>query len=290
MMAGADGAGPHGEAAGFDAGAAQGNGVISGELGGKSCVRESGKDLFGGEPGGSYGGGGADKKFAAVHGYSCLRARSVRAYTKLIAEIAGNGRGGAGIIYSNCLRKAASCSWISETSLLSSKTSFSRWDRRSSADVRGLCVAAECGLRHVDCRRRFAGEQLHVTRFLGSGLTRQNGHERRLSLAEAVERRNDIVETFEAIHAFGATAELSGSLRAAKEKHAEHGDLAAIEIENFLQAVLVLGHAAVGPAGGTGETFFLQRGQGVGDGIFPKSHHRVAIVFLIAGVDQGVER
>jgi hypothetical protein len=143
---------------------------------------------------------------------------------------------------------------------------------------------------HIGRGRGFAGEELHVARFFCAGLAREYGGERRLALAEAVERGDDVVEGFEAVHAFGTAAEFAGSLRAAEEKHAENGDLAAIEVENFLEAVLVFGDAAVGTAGWTGETFFLKRGERVTDGIFIEGRHGIAIIFLIAGVDQSVQR
>jgi hypothetical protein len=59
------------------------------------------------------------------------------------------------------------------------------------------------------------------------------------------------------IHAVGAGAEFAGSLRAAEKQHAENGDLAAVEVKNFLKTMLVFGDAAVGSAGGAGETFLL---------------------------------
>jgi len=131
---------------------------------------------------------------------------------------------------------------------------------------------------------------LHIARFLSAGLARQDRGERRLAPAEAVECRDDIVEGFEAEHAFGAGAEFAGSLWAAEEKHAQDSDLAAVEIENFLQTMFVLSDAAVGAAGRTGETFFLQRGKCVTHGVFLEGHYRVAIVFLVARVYQSVER
>ncbi len=143
---------------------------------------------------------------------------------------------------------------------------------------------------HIGCGKRICREKLQVARFFGAGLAREYGDQRRVSLAEAVESGDYVVEGFEAIHAFGAAAELSRSLSTAEEKHAEDGDLAAIEVENFLQAVFVFGYTAIGAAGGTSETFFLQRGERVTDGIFIEDHHGVTIVFLIAGIDQGVQR
>ena len=130
---------------------------------------------------------------------------------------------------------------------------------------------------------------MHIARLLGPGLARQDRGERRLALAEAVERRDDVVESFEAVHAFGAGAQFAGSLRAAEEKHAQDSDLASVEIENFLQTMFILSDAAVGAAGRTGETFFLQRSQRVTHRVVLESHYRVAIVFLVARVYQSVE-
>ena len=66
------------------------------------------------------------------------------------------------------------------------------------------------------------------------GRTRARGGSR---CAEAIEGGDDVVESFEVVHALGAAAEFAGSLRSAKEKHADDGDFAAIEVEDFLQAV-----------------------------------------------------
>ncbi len=80
----------------------------------------------------------------------------------------------------------------------------------------------------------FAGEKLHVAGFFGARLAGEDGGEWRLAQAEAVEGRDDVVEGFEAVHAFGTAAEFAGSLRSAEKKDAEDGDLAAIEVEDFL--------------------------------------------------------
>jgi hypothetical protein len=57
-------------------------------------------------------------------------------------------------------------------------------------------------------------------------------------------------EIVEGVHALGAGAEFAGRLRTAQEQDAENGDFVAIEVESFLQAVLVLGDAAVRGADG----------------------------------------
>ena len=131
---------------------------------------------------------------------------------------------------------------------------------------------------------------MHVAGFLGAGLAWKDRRQGRFALGQAVERGDDVIEGFEVVHAVGAAAEFAGSLRSAEQEDADDGDFAAVEVEDFLQAVLVFGDAAVGAAGGAGQALFLQRGEGVANSGFVEGHHRVAIVFLVAGVDQGVER
>jgi hypothetical protein len=87
------------------------------------------------------------------------------------------------------------------------------------------------------------------------------------------------------VHAVGAAAEFAGSLRAAEEQDAEDGDFAAVEVEDFLEAMFVFGDAAIGSTGGTGEAFFLERVQGFADGLLVEVGDRFTIVFLIAGID-----
>ena len=128
-----------------------------------------------------------------------------------------------------------------------------------------------------------------VAGFLGAGLAGENSGQGRLALGQAIERGDYVVERFEVVHAVGAAAKFSGSLRATEEEHADDGDFAAVEIESFLQAVFEFSDAAVGTAGRASEAFFLQRGEGVANRGFVQRHHWVAIVFLVAGVDQGVE-
>ena len=43
------------------------------------------------------------------------------------------------------------------------------------------------------------------------------------------------------------------------------------------------------PLAGPGHALFRRPAESLTNGFFVESHHRVAIVFLIAGVDQGVE-
>src|ERR1017187_8713161 len=70
--------------------------------------------------------------------------------------------------------------------------------------------SGRCSHGHSFRGRRVAGKELHVARFFCARLARKYGSERRLTLAEAVEGGDDIVEGFEAVHAFGAAA-IAGS-------------------------------------------------------------------------------
>src|SRR6185369_2917022 len=88
----------------------------------------------------------------------------------------------------------------------------------------------------------------------------------------------------------GAAAKLPRSLRAAQQQHTEQSGLAAREVEYFLETVLVFSDTAIGAARRTSEPHFLQSRERVAHGILIQVHHWVSIVFLVAGVDQSVER
>jgi len=91
------------------------------------------------------------------------------------------------------------------------------------------------------------------------------------------------------MHAFGAGAKFAGSLRAAQEQNAEDRDFVAIEVESFLEAVFVLGDAAVRSADGTDQGLPVERMEGLADGGFVETHDGIAIRFLVAGVEESVQ-
>ena len=130
---------------------------------------------------------------------------------------------------------------------------------------------------------------MHVAGLFCARLARKNSGQGRFALGQTIQRGDDIVESLKMIHAVRAAAEFARSLRPAEQKNADDCDFAAIEVEDFLQAVFELGDAAVGAAGRTGETFFLQRSQRVTHRVFLESHYGVAIVFLVARVYQSVQ-
>ena len=96
------------------------------------------------------------------------------------------------------------------------------------------------------------------------------------------------IEILEVVHTLGASAEFAGRLRAAEEEDAKNGDFVAVEIESFVEAMLVFGDAAVA-AGGAGEELLAERAEGVADGVFIEGEDGFAIGFLVAGVEEGVE-
>jgi len=91
------------------------------------------------------------------------------------------------------------------------------------------------------------------------------------------------------MNAFRTDAEFARSLRAAEHEHAENGGFAASEIEDFLNAVLVLRDAALCSADGTGKLLVFEAVESLAHFGFVQMHFRIAIIFLIAGVDQRVE-
>ena len=131
---------------------------------------------------------------------------------------------------------------------------------------------------------------MHIAIFLRAWLAGQYAHQRSLALRQPVERRDDVFERVEVIHPLRATAEFAGSLRTAEQQHTHDGDFAAVEVEDLLQAVLVFRDAAVGAARGAGHALLLQGHQRFADSAFVQRHHRVAVVLLVAGVDQSIER
>ncbi|SRR5713226_3136539 len=103
-----------------------------------------------------------------------------------------------------------------------------------------------------------AGEEMRVAGLFGARLTRKNFDERGLALHQVLQTGLHSAQVVEGMHAFGASAQLAGRLRATQQQDAENGDLVTIEIEGFLETVFVLGHAAVRSADGADQGFSLQ--------------------------------
>src|SRR6267143_6031076 len=105
-----------------------------------------------------------------------------------------------------------------------------------------------------------------VARLFGAGLPRKNLGEGRLALHQMLQAGLYGSEIVEGVHALGAGAELAGGLRTAQEQDTENSNFVAIEVEGFLQAVLILGDAAVRGADGADEGLLIQRMECLADG------------------------
>src|SRR5260370_16342979 len=90
------------------------------------------------------------------------------------------------------------------------------------------------------------------------------------------------------MHALGEGAKFAGGLRAAQQQDAKNGNFVTIKVEGFLEAVLVLGDAAVRGADGTDQGLSVQRMKGLADGGFVERHEGIAVRFLVAALDERV--
>ena len=136
----------------------------------------------------------------------------------------------------------------------------------------------------------FAGEEMGIARFLGAGLPGKNLDERWFALHQVLQAGLHGAEVVKMVQAFGAAAEFARRLGAAQEQNREDGNFVAIEVESFLEAVLVLGHAAVRGADGANEGLAVQGMQRLADGGFVEIHDGFAVRFLVAGVEECVQR
>ena len=141
----------------------------------------------------------------------------------------------------------------------------------------------------MERRGHVTGEQMHVARFLGAGLTRENFGEWRLAAHQEVESGVDRVKILEGIHSFGACAEFAGGLRPTEEQDAEHGNFVAMEIVEFVEAMLEFWDARIA-AGRANESLIGECTQGFADSVLVESHDGLAIGSLVAGVEKGVQR
>jgi hypothetical protein len=99
----------------------------------------------------------------------------------------------------------------------------------------------------------------------------------------------DIAQLVEMEHPLGAASQFAGGLRATQEQHADNSDFATGKVEDLLAVMLKFRYASVS-AHGTGETVIFQAVKSLTNFDFIKGSYGFAIVLLIAGVDQCVER
>src|SRR3989475_12968133 len=128
-----------------------------------------------------------------------------------------------------------------------------------------------------------------VARLFGAGLPGKILDEGRLALHQVLQAGLHGAEIVEGVHPLGARAEFAGRLGAAQEQDTENGDFVAIEVEGFLQAVLVLGDAAVRGADGADEGLLAQRMERLADGRFVEIRGGFPVRFLVASIDEAVQ-
>ena len=138
-------------------------------------------------------------------------------------------------------------------------------------------------------RLNFTGKEMSVALLFCAGLAGENRGKRRVVFHQATQRRKNLVEVIEVMHALSAAAEFAGSLRAAQKEFAEDGGLETREVESLLKAVLVFGDAAIHVICTAGKVLFGESAQGVFDRGIVEVHVRIAIRFLVAGVDERVQ-
>ena len=124
-----------------------------------------------------------------------------------------------------------------------------------------------------------------------AGLASQHLDQRpAFALHQALQGGLHFGQILETVHALATAAQFARGLRAAQQQHANKGGLAAREIEDFLQAMLILRHPAVGARRSLPrEALVVKDVQGLADGVFVQMHDGIAVVFLVAGIDQRVQ-
>ena len=130
---------------------------------------------------------------------------------------------------------------------------------------------------------------MRIADFFCSRTASQGLGQRRLAPHELLQPAQHFVQVFKAMHALGASAQFAGRLRASQQQHAQDRRFRAGKVEYLLQAMLILGHASVCAAGGTGQPLVTQVAQRQPDGFFVKVRYRLAIVLLVAGIDQRIQ-
>jgi hypothetical protein len=133
------------------------------------------------------------------------------------------------------------------------------------------------------------GQEMGVAGLLGARLARKNFGERGLAFHQVLQAGLHGAQVVEGMHALGAGAQFARSLRSAQQQDAKNGNFVTIKVEGFLKTMLVLGDTAVRSADGADQGLPVERMQGLTDGGFVEIHDRIAVRFLVASVDKGVQ-
>lgn len=160
----------------------------------------------------------------------------------------------------------------------------------SGFQLREPLLERQC-LRGTGHQRGSGGaEQVHPAVLFHAGKTFElHGERLRFAFGEAAERIEDRVEIRERVEALGARAQFAGRLRAAQQKHGDHGLLAAPQAEALDEAVAVSDDAAARFGQRVDPAPLLKLAERGQDGGFVVIGDRFAVRLLVAGGDQRVE-
>src|ERR1041384_3167752 len=92
------------------------------------------------------------------------------------------------------------------------------------------------------CLHDVARQKVGIARFFRACLPRKLLNERRLTLHQMLQARLHGPEILEGMHTLGAASQFPWRLRPPQQQQAQDSRLVAIEVEGFLQPVLVFGH------------------------------------------------
>src|SRR5215469_9371547 len=144
--------------------------------------------------------------------------------------------------------------------------------------------------RRSQVRVRLREKQVCVSRFFSARLASEHSYQRRLAFDQPPQGGVNVLESFKAVQALAAAAQLARSLSSAQQEQREERNFPPVKVKDLLQTVLIFRHPTVGPSGRTGQPLFGQRIESLANQILIQRHQRIAIVFLVAGIYQGIER
>ena len=124
--------------------------------------------------------------------------------------------------------------------------------------------------------------------FLLTGAARLPAHDGIVAGAKTLERGLDVIDRFERMKAIAAAAQLPGGLRPAQKQQRYHRLGRTVEMPGSVEIVV----PARGPAAENfpDQLLVLKAVERALNLTLPHFHHRLAIRFLIAGGDEGVDR
>ena len=135
-----------------------------------------------------------------------------------------------------------------------------------------------------------ASEQVPIPSFFLSRSPVQPGRKGVLAGLQAGQDLLDVLNGSEVVIALGSEPKLTGGLVAPEHQDGEDSGLLAVDLENVVEGVLVLGGSASGGADRSDETFLPQGLDAVEDVRLRVGRHRIAVGLLVGGSRERVDR